>query len=95
MDPDLDSLLLTKLGIFNEDSLEKIFKKNFTRLNYANVYHNYGDSSLHAQIEFEFTNFDSLNRLQFFKHSELSVKEGPNDTKIFSQFIQPPLKIQF
>ena len=34
-------------------------------------------------------NFDSLNKLQFFRHSELSVKEGPNETKIFSQFIQP------
>jgi len=89
MDPDLDSLLLTKLGLFNEDSLSSIFKANFTDLNYTSVYHDYGDSSLHAQIEFEFANFDSLNNLQFFKHSELSVKEGPEDSKIFSQFIQP------
>ena len=89
MDPDLDSLLLTKLGIFNEDSLGKIFDQNYAEINYINVYHNFGDSSLHAQIEFEFINFDSLNNLQFFRHSELSVKEGPNETKIFSQFIQP------
>ncbi len=89
MDPELDSLLLTKLGLFNEDSLRKNFTANYTQLNYTTVYHNYQDSSLHAQIEFEFTNFDSLNLLQFFKHSELSVKEGPEDTKIFSQFIQP------
>ncbi|MCB0729399.1 MAG: hypothetical protein KDC88_00075 [Ignavibacteriae bacterium] len=89
MDPDLDSLLLTKLGLFNEDSLQSIFNANFTELNYTRVFHDFGDSSLHAQIEFEFTNFDSLNLLQFFKHSELSVKEGPEDTKIFSQFIQP------
>jgi len=54
MDPDLDSLLLTKLGIFNKDSLSNIFTQDFTQLNYANVYHDYGDSSLHAQIEFEF-----------------------------------------
>ena len=89
MDPDLDSLLITKLGIFNEDSLGKIFNKSFTQMNYINVYNNFGDSSLHAQIEFEFSNFDSLNQLQFFRHSELSVKEGSNETKIFSQFIQP------
>jgi len=89
MDPDLDSLLLNKLGLFNEDSLYNIFTAPYTELNYTTVYHDFSDSSLHAQIEFEFTNFDSLNGLQFFKHSELSVKEGPEDTKIFSQFIQP------
>ncbi len=89
MHPDLDSLFLTKLGLFNEDSLNSIFQHNFTELNYSKVYHDFNDSSLHTQIEFEFTNFDSLNKLQFFKHSELSVKEGPEDTKIFSQFIQP------
>ncbi len=88
-EPQLDSLLLTKLGIFNEDSLTAIFEANFTQLNYISVYNDYTDSSLHAQIEFTFSNFDSLNQLQFFKHSELSVKKGPEDTKIFSQFIQP------
>lgn len=89
MDPDLDSLLLTKLGLFNEDSLTNSFMANFTDLNFTKVYHDYSDSSLHAQVEFEFTNFDSLNLLQFFKHSELSVKEGAEDTKIFSQFVPP------
>jgi len=89
MDPDLDSLLLTKLGLFNEDSIRNIFTANFTDLNFTKVYHDYSDSSLHSQIEFEFTYFDSLNQLQFFKHSELSLKEGPEETKIFSQFIQP------
>ena len=89
MDPDLDSLFITKIGIFNEDSLKKIFDKKSISINYTNVYNNFIDSSLHAQIEFEFTDFDSLNQLQFFRHSDLSVKDGPNDTKIFSQFIQP------
>lgn len=89
MDPEIDSLLTTKLGIFNKDSLRKNFTADFTKFNYISVYHNYNDSTLHAQIEFEFTNFDSLNLLQFFKHSELSIKEGSGGTKIFSQFIQP------
>lgn len=89
MDPELDSLLTTKLGIFNEDSLNNIFRASFTDLNFIKVYNDFSDSTLHAQIEFEFTNFDSLNKLQFFKHSELSLKEGPENTKIFSQFIQP------
>lgn len=89
MDPDLDSLLLTKLGLFNKDSLSNMFNASFTELNYASVYNDFNDSTLHAQIEFQFSSFDSLNFLQFFKHSELSVKDGPDDTKIFSQFIQP------
>ena len=55
MDPDLDSLLLTKLGLFNSDSLKNIFTADFTSLNFANVYNDFTDSSLHAQIEFEFT----------------------------------------
>lgn len=89
MDPDLDSLLLTKLGLFNADSLKNIFSAEFTSLNFANVYNDFTDSSLHAQVEFEFSDFNLLNSLKFFKHSELSVKEGPDETKIFSQFIQP------
>ncbi len=89
MDPDLDSLFLTKLGLFNEDTLDSSFSATFTNINYVNVYHDFTDSTLHSQIEFKFTDFDSLNFLQFFKHSELSIKEGPENTKIFSQFIQP------
>lgn len=89
MDPDLDSLLITKIGLFSPENLTENFTASFTKLNYANTYHDFTDSTLHAQIEFEFTDFDSLNLLSFFKHSELSIKEGPEDTKIFSQFIQP------
>lgn len=89
MHPDLDSLLLTKLGLFNEEKLDSSFTAPFTEINYINVFHDFSDSTLHAQIEFEFTNLDSLNLLQFFKHSELSIKDGPDNTKIFSQFIQP------
>jgi len=89
MDPQLDSLLITKLGIFNEDSLINIFSADFTIINFIKVYNDLNDSTLHAQVEFQFTYFDSLNYLQFFKHSQLSIKDGPEDTKIFSQFIQP------
>ncbi|PID61260.1 MAG: hypothetical protein CR986_03080 [Ignavibacteriae bacterium] len=89
MDTDLDSLLQTKLGVFNKDSLKNNFTASFINQKYANVYNNFNDSTLHAQIEFEFSYFDSLNLLKFFKHAELSVKDGDDDTKIFSQFIQP------
>lgn len=89
MDPDLDSLLQTKLGIFNKDTLKNSFTADFINQKYANIYNDFTDSTLHAQIEFEFTYFDSLNYLKFFKHAELSVKDGDDDTKVFSQFIQP------
>ncbi len=89
MDPDLDSLLINKIGLFDEETLTNNFTATFTKLNYVSIFHDYNDSTLHAQIEFEYTKFDSLNLLSFFKHSELSIKEGPENTKIFSQFIQP------
>lgn len=89
MNPNLDSLLTSKIGLFNGDSLKNQFQNRLTSINFANVYQNLKDSTLNAQIEFEFTNFDSLNKIQFFKHSELSIKNGPKKTKIFSQFIQP------
>ena len=57
MNPDLDSLLLTKLGLFNSDSLKNIFSADFTTLSYANVYNDFSDSTLHAHIEFEFNDF--------------------------------------
>jgi hypothetical protein len=77
MDPELDSLLIKKIGIFNQDSLNKIFDKNFTLLNYITVYNDYKDSSLHAQIEFEFTNFDSLNQLQSVSYTHLTLPTTP------------------
>ncbi|MFZ1289374.1 MAG: hypothetical protein WAR79_04760 [Melioribacteraceae bacterium] len=89
MDPDLDSLLINKIGLFNKESLTENFTSTYTSINYTTIFNDFTDSTLHAQIEFEFTNFDSLNLLKFFKHSELSIIDGPDDTKIFSQFIQP------
>lgn len=89
IDPDLDSLLTSRIGLFNSDSLKNQFENRFTSINFANVYKNLKDNTLNAQIEFEFTNFDSLNKIQFFRLSELSIKNGPKKSKIFSQFIQP------
>jgi hypothetical protein len=89
IDPDLDSLLIKRIGLFNQEILTNNFTAKFTKINYVTIYHDFTDSTLHAQIEFQFNNFDSLNSLSFFKHAELSIKDGPEDTKIFSQFIQP------
>lgn len=89
MEPEFDSLLIKKIGIFNKESIEENFTASFTKISYITIFNDFEDSTLHAQIEFEFTSFDSLNLLNFFKHAELSVIDGPDETKIFSQFIQP------
>ncbi len=87
--PKIDSLFFTKLGLFNKDSLKTNFTATFNKINFVKVFRNNSDSTIHAQIEFEFTNFDSLNLLPFFKGASLSIKEGEKSTKVFSQFIQP------
>ncbi len=84
-----DSILVNQLGIFNEDSVKSQFSSSFTTVKTVNVFSDFTDSTIHAQIEFEFTKFDSLNLLRPFRNNELSIKKGPDNTKIFSQFIPP------
>ncbi|GBD90525.1 hypothetical protein BMS3Abin04_01242 [bacterium BMS3Abin04] len=84
-----DSSLISQLGIFNKDTLVNQFSASFTKINSLKVFKDFSDSTIHAQIKFKFSKFDSLNLLRPFKNSELSIKKGPNGTKIFSQFIPP------
>ena len=87
--PELDSLFITKFGIFNEDSIKSNFTATFNKINFVKVFKNSKDTTLHAQIEFEFSKLDSLNLLPFFKNAAFSIKDGKDNTKIFSQFVQP------
>ncbi len=87
--PKIDSLFLRKVGLFNKDSIRANFTAPFNKINFVKVFKNNKDSTLHAQIEFSFTKFDSLNQLPFFNGADLSIKEGEENTKVFSQFIQP------
>ncbi len=87
--PKLDSLYALRIGLFNKDSLKTKFKATYNKINFVKIFKNNSDSTIHAQIEFEFTDFDSLNFLPFFKGANLSIKNGEEGTKIFSQFIQP------
>jgi len=87
--PKEDSLFLTKVGIFNEDSIRANFNASFNKINFVKVFKNNNDTTLHAQIEFKFSKLDSLNLLPFFKNAAFSIKDGENNTKIFSQFVQP------
>ncbi|OGU55617.1 MAG: hypothetical protein A2V66_16585 [Ignavibacteria bacterium RBG_13_36_8] len=82
-----DSLVLMNLEIFNQDSIYNQFTSAFTIINDLQVYRNFEDSTIHAKIEFEFSQFDSLNLLSVFKGREFSIKDGPENTKVFSQAV--------
>lgn len=84
-----DSLLIENLGIFNQDSVRKEFLSDFVNLTNVEVYRDFGDSTVHAKVELEFNSLENLNKTRAFKGAELSIKDGPGNTKIFSQFIQP------
>ncbi len=84
-----DSVLLKKLHIFNEDSIKTEFTSKQNTIDRIETFINYSDSTIHAQIEFEFQNFDSLKYTRAFEGANFSLIDGPDDTKIFSQFIAP------
>jgi len=84
-----DSLIVEQLGIFQQDSVYKEFSSEFNKINNVEVYRDYNDSTIHAKIEFEFNSLDSLNMTPAFRESQLTIKDGEKNTKIFSQFIQP------
>jgi len=84
-----DSVLLNKLHIFNEDSIYSEFSSNHNTIERTETFVNYSDSTIHAQVELEFNNFDSLKFTKAFKGANFTLHDGPNETKIFSQFIAP------
>lgn len=84
-----DSIIVDQLGLFDKDSVSNEFSSEINKIKNVEVYRDFGDSTIHAKVEFEFNSLDSLNRLQVFKDSQLSIKDGEKDTKIFSQFIKP------
>ncbi len=84
-----DSVIVEKLGIFNKDSVYKEFSSHYSRIKNVEVYKDQSDSTIHAKVEFVFNSLDSLNNTRAFKNSALSIKDGPKNTKIFSQFIPP------
>ena len=84
-----DSLIVEQLGIFQKDSVYKEFSSEFNRITNVEVYRDFGDSTIHAKVEFEFSSLDSLNMTPALRGSQLTIKDGEKNTKIFSQFIQP------
>lgn len=88
-DSERDSSVIESLGFFNKDSVSKEFSSNYSKIKDVEVYKDNSDSTLHAKILFEFSSLDSLNNAKAFKGAELKMIDGEDDTKIFSQFIQP------
>jgi hypothetical protein len=84
-----DTTILKRLGLFDTDSVRNEFTSKFIKINNVEVYKDFRDSSVHTQIEFTFDYLDSLNRTKIFKGANFSIKDGPENTIIFSQFVQP------
>ncbi|MDZ7766744.1 MAG: hypothetical protein U5K00_20375 [Melioribacteraceae bacterium] len=84
-----DSVWLKRLHIFNEDSIRTEFSSNQNNIERIETFLNYKDSTIHAQIEFEFQNFDSLKYTKAFEGANFTLVDGPEETKVFSQFISP------
>jgi hypothetical protein len=84
-----DTSLINKINIFNTDSIRKEFTSEYIELKGVEVYKDYSDSTIHGKIELDFYSFDSLNLTDAFIGTSFSIKDGPEENKIFSQFITP------
>lgn len=84
-----DTTLYNEIGVFDSLSISKEFTSKFTEIESIVIFNNFTDSTIHAQIEFTFTKFDSINSVPALKGANFRVEAGPSATKIFSQFISP------
>lgn len=84
-----DSVWLNKLHVFNPDSVRKQFESDNNEIERVNTFKNFEDSTIHTQVELEFMNFDSLLSTAAFKGSYFHLVDGPENTKIITQFMAP------
>ncbi len=84
-----DSTVICSAEIFQPDSINTEFNKSFININSVEVYKQKFDSTIHAKIEVEYVHIDSLNNTDIFYLSRFKMVDGPNETKIFSQFVPP------
>ena len=89
-----DSILINKIGLFNKNVIKKEFTSKYSKIKKIEIYKDYADSTIHVKINLTFNNFDSLNQAPAFRGAQLSIKDGPGGTKIFSQYI-PPISAGF
>ena len=84
-----DTVLINRAGVFDSSSIAMEFASKFNKISRLEIFKNYADSTIHTQIELEFSDIVSLNNVHAFKGAEFKIEEGPSGTKIFSQFIAP------
>jgi hypothetical protein len=80
---------ILKLEIFNPDSIKKQFTSKFVKFLNIQTYADSTDSTIHAVINLNFSNIDSLNTVPAFAQSNFKLEDGASGQKIFSQFIPP------
>jgi hypothetical protein len=80
---------ILKLEIFNPDSVRKEFSSPFVDIINITTYSDSTDSTVHANIELNFSSVDSLNTVNAFAQSRFSLEDGAGSQKVFSQFIPP------
>lgn len=84
-----DTTALSRIHIFKPDTIRSRFESKFTTIDNMEIYTDFEEKTQHGKIKFEFSNFDSLVTLPLFINSDLSLISGPDETNIFSQFVQP------
>lgn len=82
-----DSVNINDLGLFNKELIENQFSSKFNSIENIEVYEDPSDSTIHAKVDLTFEHFDSLNYSKAFNNAKLSILDGPDDTKIFSQIV--------
>ncbi len=83
---DYDSSKISSFIYFNPDSLTRLISTDYTEVIKIQVYL-MPDSSIHTSLGFKYNHLDSLNNLPLLKNAQISLKEGPDKTLIFSQYI--------
>lgn len=84
-----DSMVVSRFGIFNPDSIRSEFTSKYNTIENVEVYPDGNDSTIHAKVEIVFPNIDSLNNARAFRDVNFSLKDGASGQKVFSQFIPP------
>jgi hypothetical protein len=84
-----NSVIVEKIGLFNQDSLRSAFQSPYNTIEDIEVYTDSTDSTMHAIVEITFQSIDSLNNHKSFKEYKFSLKDGAAGQKVFSQFIPP------
>ncbi len=82
-----DSTYLTKLKLFDENTIRQEYNSKFVNLNDIEIYTDYSDSTLHAKVNLTFENIDSLKFSKAFRQASISIKDLPDGNQLFSQAI--------